>query len=238
MNQDIGARVLAAQADPAAINDIIKDYLPFIASETSKVCKRQVEYGVDDELSIAMLGFHDAANSYAEKRGAFLSYASVVMKNRVVDYLRRERRHGNVISIHGNKDDRNLERVLSQEIYRYDDIRLATIQEIEELGNELAGYGITYSDLTTSRPKQERTFNACGKAAGWALDNPGGVRELKRTKKLPVASICDYTGLERKTVERYRKYIIAVIIIYSNGYEIIRGHMREVLIVKRGGGQA
>lgn len=241
MNQDIGARILAARNDPIAINDIIKEYLPFIASVTSKVCKRQVEYGVDDELSIAMLGFHDAAATYAANRGAFLKYASVVMSNRVVDYLRKESKHRGEISIQqsGDGPDSNLENILSREDGRNADIRLATREEISELGEELAGFGITFSDLTTFRPKQERTMNACGKAGGWALQFPDKVAEMKRTKKLPIAHICEHTGLDRKTLDRHRKYIIAVVVIYSNGYEIIRGHLSQVLIVRsaRDGGQ-
>lgn len=233
MNQDIGARILAARNDPIAINDIIKEYQPYIASVTSKVCRRQVEYGVDDELSIAMLGFHDAATTYVDSRGAFLKYAAVVMKNRVVDYMRKEGRHGSEISIQQGEDgEGSLEQTLTQDDGRTTDDRLATMEEISELGQELAGYGITYTDLTTGRPKQERTLNACGKAAGWALEFPDMVSEMKRTKKLPVAHLCEHTGLERKTVERHRKFIVAVIIIYSNGYEIIRGHMKQVLIVR------
>ena len=233
MNQDIGARILDARHDPIAINEIIKEYQPFIASVTSKVCKRQVEYGVDDELSIAMLGFHDAAATYAEKRGAFLKYASVVMKNRIVDYMRKENKHGGEVSINqGDDEEGSIEATLTRDDGRTTDIRLATREEISELGDELAEYGITYTDLTTSRPKQERTLNACGKVAGWALEHTDMVAEMKRTKKLPVAHICEHTGLDRKTVERHRKYIIAVIVIYSNGYEIIRGHMKQVLIVR------
>jgi RNA polymerase sigma factor len=42
------------------------------------------------------------------------------------------------------------------------------------------------------------------------------------------------SGVERKTLERHRKYVLAMLLIQTNGYEIIRGHLRRVL-KQRGG---
>lgn len=240
MSQDLGSRVLAARGDPVAINAIIKDYQPFIASEASKLCGgRRMEYGVDDELSCAMWGFFDAVNTYEQDKSGFLHYASIVMRRKIIDYLRKENKHQGNVPIHSDDEDKpGLEETLAQDDGRETEERMATQEEIAELSQELAGYGITFTDLTTTRPKQQRTLSACGLVAGWATEHPQPVAEMKRSKKLPIAHICEYTGLERKTIERHRKYIIAVIIIYSNGYEIIRGHLSKVLVVRKGGGQA
>ena len=40
------------------------------------------------------------------------------------------------------------------------------------------------------------------------------------------------SGVSKKTMERHRKYLVALLCIWSNGYEIIRGHLYHVL--KRG----
>ena len=32
-------------------------------------------------------------------------------------------------------------------------------------------------------------------------------------------------GVERKTLERHRKYLVAMLIAFTNGFEIIRGHL-------------
>ena len=37
------------------------------------------------------------------------------------------------------------------------------------------------------------------------------------------------SGVERKTLERHRKYMVALLLIYTNGYEIIRGHLKQVM---------
>ena len=45
------------------------------------------------------------------------------------------------------------------------------------------------------------------------------------------------TVVERKTLERHRKYLAAFLLAFTNGYEIIRGHLCQVA-PKRGDGQA
>ena len=68
----------------------------------------------------------------------------------------------------------------------------------------------------------------------YARDNEVLLDELLRTKKLPLAALVRGTGVERKTLERHRKYILAMLLILTNGYEIIRGHLNHVLNEKGG----
>ena len=42
-------------------------------------------------------------------------------------------------------------------------------------------------------------------------------------------SLADGAGVERKTLERHRRYLVAVLLICTNGYEIMRGHIMQVL---------
>ena len=43
------------------------------------------------------------------------------------------------------------------------------------------------------------------------------------SKKLPLAQLAAGSGTERKTLERHRKYLVAILLAYTNGFEIIRG---------------
>ena len=85
---DILAHVAAAQGDMRAADDLVRQYLPFIKSETAKFIHRPPTEGVDDELSIAMFAFHEAVLRYSREKGAFLSFAALNIRNRLIDYIR------------------------------------------------------------------------------------------------------------------------------------------------------
>ena len=55
------------------------------------------------------------------------------------------------------------------------------------------------------------------------------MEEFLRTKRLPITQLSAGSGVEKKTLERHRKYLAALLLIYSNGYEIIRGHLKQVM---------
>jgi RNA polymerase sigma factor len=80
-------------------NDFIQDYKPFIAATVEKCVGRYVVYGQDDELSIGLMAFEEAMNHYDAGKGNFLSFAQNVIKRRIIDYYRKEKKHQNVSSI-------------------------------------------------------------------------------------------------------------------------------------------
>ena len=73
------------------------------------------------------------------------------------------------------------------------------------------------------------TFAACRKALEYAKENPELLEDLLKMKRLPIGQLATGSGVERKTLERHRKYMVALLLIYTNGYEIIRGHLKQVM---------
>ena len=76
-------------------------------------------------------------------------------------------------------------------------------------------------------------MQTCLKAIHYAMENRALLDELLKTKKLPLTELVKGSGSDRKTLERHRKYVLAMLVIQTNGYEIIRGHLRHVW--KKGG---
>jgi len=218
---------------------LIYQYMPFIRSETAKFLKRVPIDGYDDELSIAMIAFHEAIRGYSRLKGAFFKYAAMVIRSRLIDYQRREQRHSHVLSL--DMPDENGDGVLgdtvadkrahSEELIA----REATRSEIEELTKQIASFGVSLTDVAENCPRQQRTIEACRKAIGFARANPTLIDELVTTKRLPITRLAEGSGVERKTLERHRKYLVTLLLIYSNGYEIIRGHLQHLW--KGGNGQ-
>ena len=228
--------VYAAKENMRKADDLIRDYIPFIRSEASK-CIQRLCTEQDDEYSIAMIAFHEAILGYERGRGAFLSYASMLIRSRIIDFQRKEARHQGHISLYAESgdDDRTIMDEVADERDHFEESANleATKQEIEELSAVMADFGVSFSDVADNSPKQERTLEACASAIRYATENKYLLDELLRTKKLPMAQLVNGSGAERKTLERHRKYILAMLLIQTNGYEIIRGHLYHVL--KKGG---
>lgn len=236
MNEEHGIleQVYAAKESVQAADQLIGDYLPFIRAETAKFLKRPPEEGRDDELSIAMIAFHEAIGGYAKHRGSFLKYASMLIRSRLIDYARKERRHRQTVSLDApaaGEESPSLGETLPEERDHPEESahRQATRQEIEELSRQMESFGVSLSDVADNCPKQQRTLQACRKALAYARENSWLLEELVHGKKLPLAKLSDGSGVERKTLERHRKYLVALLLIYTNGYEIIRGHLAQVM---------
>ncbi len=231
------AQVYEAKEDLQAADDLIRVYTPFIRAEVSRfisrVCTEQ-----DDEYSIGLIAFHEAIQAYSKNRGAFLSYASMLIKSRLIDYQRKEKRHMGHISLdeEDKEEGTSLKDQIADQRDRYEESAKlqATKQEIAELAKVMAEFGVSFTDVAENSPKQERTLEVCKRAVRYAAAHKEILEELLRTKKLPMGQLVKETGVERKTMERHRKYILVMLLIQTNGYEMIRGHLRHILKEKGG----
>ncbi len=229
--------VYQAKEDLQKADDLIRDYIPFIKSEASKCISRFCSEQ-DDEFSIAMIAFHEAILGYEQDRGAFLPYAAMLIRNRIIDFQRKEGRHQGSISLDeeiGDSDQTLMDQIADERNYIQESTNLeATKQEIEKLSTIMADFGVTFTDVADNSPKQERTLEACATAICYAIENKHLLDAMLKTKKLPLAQLVKGSGVERKTLERHRKYILVMLLIQTNGYEIIRGHLRHALKTKGG----
>ena len=234
----IAQAVYAAKENNDKAEVLILQYIPFIRGEAARFMGRPCTQQ-DDEFSIAMIAFHEAILSYSRDRGALLHYAAMLIRSRLIDEYRKEQRHRGVVSLHTrNEEDGSelLETLADRRDYYEESTALAaTQQEIEELSCVMARFGVSFSDVADQSPRQERTMQACVAAIRYARETPELLDSLLRTGKLPLQQLVEGSGADRKTLERHRKYVLAMLLIQTNGYEIIRGHLHHVW--KKGGRQ-
>lgn len=229
---EIIGQVYNAKEDNEFADQFIRQYLPFIKSETSKFLKRPVLEN-DDELSIAMFAFHESILSYNRFKGSFLKFSAVNIRNRLIDYYRKEQRHSGVISLHTpleHEEDHTLMDTLAADTNEVSKLHSvsATKQEITEFSQQLQTFQVSLEDVVDNCPKQTRTLRACHKALAYAKQQPELLQHLVTTGKVPISQLASGSGVERKTLERHRKYMVAILLAYTNGYEIIRGHLHQV----------
>lgn len=227
-------QVLLAQTDSQAADEFIRQHLPFIKAETARFTHRIPQEGVDEELSIAMFAFYEAMMAYEPSKGAFIKLAALSIKNRLIDFTRREKRHTGLISydqpLDSGEDGATMLDTLADENNELEErqLRAATREEILEFSGQLAGFGLSLSDVADSCPKQERTLKACVAVLDYAREHPELLEQLVRSKKLPLAALAQGSGVERKTLERHRDYVVAILLAFTNGFEIIRGHLYQL----------
>ncbi len=169
MDLEIVKQVYAAKEDVRAADELVRQYLPFIKSETAKFLGRIPVEGRDDELGIAMFAFHESAMAYSRGKGAFLKLAATAIRNRLIDYRRKEQRHADLVSldqtIGGGEESRTLLEQLDaghDEIsYRQD--RRTAREEIEKFARELSEYGLTLTDIAENCT----TGSTCPSSASW-----------------------------------------------------------------------
>ena len=228
--------VYEAKENNDAADALIRQYIPFIRAEASKFMARFCTES-DDEYSIAMIAFHEAIQGYSRDRGAFLNYAALLIRSRLTDAYRKEKRHQGLLSLDdpGEEDEKALLEQVADRRDHYEEAHNleATRQEIAELAGVLREFGVSFADIADHSPRQERTKAICLAAIHYAMEHRGLLDELLRTKKLPLGELVQGSGADRKTLERHRKYLLAMLVIQTNGYEIIRGHLRHVW--KKGG---
>lgn len=240
MPEELTERVYKAKQDISAADALIKDYLPFIKSETSKALGNKAVNEGDDQLSIAMLAFFEAISSYSRVKGSFIKYAALIIKRKLIDHYRKEKKHEGNISMDSkiNEDtDSTIEDSIQddEDAYEKVDVSAAVKQELAELLSQLKEFSISFNEVVEHCPKRSKTLESCQKVIAHARKNPDMVQEMKAKKRVPISAFALGTGVEKKTLERHRNYIIALLLIVSNGYDLIRAHLNEVFAATVGG---
>jgi len=221
------------QGDLRLRNQFITDYQPFIAKVTSQFCKRYIDPSRDDEFSIAMNAFNEAINQYDSQKGRpFLSFSETVIRRRLIDYLRKEQRLQQTpfSSFEMEDEEENIVNPLeirqAVESYEYERIAEERRSEIIDLDRRLMEFDIRFGDLVEASPKHvdsRQTLFSIGRM----LAEERELMDLLQSKKmLPIKELMARVKVSRKTLERNRKYIIAIALIYSGSYPYLQEYLR------------
>lgn len=221
--------VLESKDDKQKMNDLIEAYKPFIVSCAQKLSGKYLEYGSDDELSIAMMAFVQAVYGYRSENGEFLSYASTVIRNSVIDYYRKQKNQtSKFVYIH--REDCETEDVIETQVslaaYDEEKLRQERLSEIQQLKDALAGYDISFFELERVCPKNKNTKKICKDVISYIKNNPELLNQTLANKNLPLAQIEEGLRIKRKKFERHRKYILAVLVILSGDYPCLEEYVK------------
>lgn len=222
------------QGDLRLRNQFITDYQPYVAKLTSQFCKRYIDPARDDEFSISLSAFNEAINQFSPVSGrSFLGFSETVIRRRLIDYVRKEQKFNKDVpysSFDTEDDENNIINPVEthQAIDNYDKQRGVEERnsEIIDLNRCLAEFDIRFTDLVDGSPKHTDSRDILF-SIGKSLAEDASLMKLLLTKRLlPIKELMEYVQVSRKTLERNRKFIIAVALIYNGPYAYLREYLQ------------
>lgn len=214
-------KIAKAQTDNKAMEELLKEYLPFIQKQVNGIEIIGIEY--EDKMSVAMLSFVTAVKCYHSEKGNFISFAAVCIRNRLYDLFRQEvKHHGKVISFESKEE---LELTQDQQAvltYQKEVEQKALHMEIEAYERELEGFGLSIPKLAKICPKQTGTRNICIQSADIIINNSQYKKAFQEKGTVPGTDIAKQCNVSVKTIEKHRKYIVALVILYLGDFPCIQ----------------
>jgi RNA polymerase sigma factor len=224
------------QGDESLRNSIIESYQPFIKKVVSKVCNRFIDQTMD-EFSVGLVAFNEAINQYQKGQGSkFLTFADMVIRRRIIDFIRKESRQVRHIYLDQTKptDENAMEESFIEQKaaidYYEEECRInERMDQIESYQTLLLEYGITFDVLSKHCPKHADARENAKVSAKKLVEHKELVNYLKKKKQLPIKDLLQFVSCSRKTIERNRKYIIALSLIYIGGFSALKSYIEPEL---------
>ncbi|WP_424767162.1 RNA polymerase sigma-I factor [Paenibacillus sp. sgz302251] len=211
----------AQQGNEQSRQQLIHYNKPFVERATSKICKRIVSWN-DDEMSIGLIALNEAIDRYeSSQNDNFHRYATIIIHSRLIDYYRKEGRQQAAMSLDALVQFTEFEEFegnpaeIKQSWQQYHEQKQIQerVEEIHIYSERLEEFGIYFEELEDASPDRADARGNLVQIAYEFVQRTDLVETLLKTKQLPLKQVLGFTNVSRKTVERGRKYLIALIVI-------------------------
>ena len=189
----------------------------------------------DDEWSVALGAFSKAVDVYSQGKGDFLPFAQMLIKRELIDYYRSQKNTLREVSVaphvlegsgEPEEDPSGVYLAVVKNSLEASDHSLR--EEILAANELLSAYGFRFFELTACSPQQDKTRKECAVAIRTVLTDSALFAALEKTHKLPIKALAAVSGVSRKTLDRYRKYIIMAVLILDGDYPRLAEYLKFV----------
>lgn len=232
--QNVEALVIQAKFGNKEVHhELLSSYTPFMKKTASFVCKRYISEQ-DDEYSIAMLAFNEAIEHYElGKNASFLTFAHLLIRRKLIDFIRKESRrkeiHIGQIPFE-NKDLQDSFDILESS-HSFE--QFTAKQQAEERRHQIAvfesllkPYGLSFQELVKVSPSHEDSRQTAIQIAQIIVETDEFYEMLLNKKRLPMKELEELVNVSRKTIERHRKYIVAIVILLKSDLHYIKDYLK------------
>lgn len=200
--------VIEAKSSNEKREIFIAEHIPFIVYTTSNILGRYLSVENDEEYSVALEAFNSAIDTYDVLQSKFETYATTVIRNKLIDYHRSQKKHYGQETL--NED---LVAPTSDE-----DLRM----EIEDLSEKLKVFGMTFDDLVDISPSHKDTRIKAVEVGVQASEEKNVITLLYSTLKLPVKEILKKIKVSRRFVYLHRQFILVIIVIFKENFSSLK----------------
>lgn len=206
--------------DKQARENLLIHFRPKIRIEAQRICRRYLEWGRDDELSIALIAFNESINAYREEFNThFWPFARVVLRRRLIDYFRAS---GDRVVTVG--DD-----YLMQETVYEDWDQAEREEEILHFKKLLASFGITFLQVAEAQPRHKETRERLLSVASILAGCPDMMETIYATGNLPKKKLCKEANVTSRMLDRGRIYLIALaLLLHSNDLPLLQEYISDL----------
>ncbi len=198
---------LAQSGDKQARENLLDHHRSMIRAEAQRICRRFLDWGRDDELSIALIAFNESIDAFRTGQGgSFWSFARLVMKRRLIDYFRTS----------STQDLPAGEEPIMQAVFNQDWEQADREKEVELYKQLLKRFDITFSQLAETQPKHSKTRERLRNAAVILAGDQEMIRSLYAGGKLPKKKLCEKADVTSRMLDRGRAYVIALALLLSS----------------------
>jgi RNA polymerase sigma factor len=216
---------------------LLETYQPYIYQTASRYCKRFLQEGKDEELQVALMAFNEAIDSYQDKHGSsFLSFSRIVIERRLCDYFRKTsfRQTEIPFSEFVNQEEAGtatcelVENNAAQKEYAEQLSRRDRQEEILYFKELLGQHNITLAELVKISPKHADARRRALEAAKTIVSSEKLLWHFQTYGELPLKELENKVQASRKTLERQRKYIVSLLLVYLEDLPHIREYLKGV----------
>lgn len=216
----------------------ISDYKPFIIKAVFSATGKRVEVENSEEFSIGLLAFNEAIDSFDfSKNKNFFGFSEQVIKRRIIDYARKNRETRNKVfpfTYFSDEQNNDFEEKYLKSDFSKEFGSIEAKEDILLFKDKLNKYGISFRDLLACAPKHKDSRLMCIRIARAIVRDENLLGKMEKNKTLPIQELLKVINVYRGTLEKNRKFIIALCVIMTSSLEVMNGYISQT----EGGGDA
>ena len=166
---------------------------------------------------VALEAFDEAINRYKKDKGSFLTFSKIVIRSRIMDYLK-----GKKLDIDEEKD------VNEKENHESVEEQVSLNFEINRFRKILKEYDLTFDILTENNPTHKKTRCRCFSIARKVSEDKAMINWIKEKKRLPVTRLSRELNASKRMIKYSKEYILSLVLVYINDLDELKDYINYI----------